>query len=248
MFSERDVFTVKKDYRIMSDSRGNFLIYGAAALILAGLAITALNVSNPLPHENGGEPPRSPLSDKGNNNHSSAKKPQATGSKPRAKKSDFQLNQLKNAAVVGYLIRYHDKSDFDFEVHESLKWDLPRYPVHKYAPSRGFKSGPDLIRTSKKGRETAFEIQYSKNYYYFTISDGRYNDLNKYHQSTGGEVFWVICRGGHPLNEDETINLDFDPPDFVKIPFTDIVKGKKYYLKDLKAKYPFFKGSKIVEK
>ena len=78
MFSERDVFTVKKDYRIMSDSKGNFLIYGAAALILAGLAITALNVSNPLPHENGGEPPRSPLSDKGNNNHSSNKKPQAT--------------------------------------------------------------------------------------------------------------------------------------------------------------------------
>ena len=157
MFSERDVFTVKKDYRIMSDSRGNFLIYGAAALILAGLAITALNVSNPLPHENGGEPPRSPLSDKGNNNHSSAKKPQATGSKPRAKKSDFQLNQLKNAAVVGYLIRYHDKSDFDFEVHESLKWDLPRYPVHKYAP-RGFKSGPDLIRTSKKGVKLPWKL------------------------------------------------------------------------------------------
>lgn len=232
----------------MSDSKGNFLIYGAVALILAGLAITALNDRNPLPQESGGEPPRSPLSDKGNNNHSSAKKPQATGSKIRAKKSTFSTNQLKNAAVVGYLIRKHNKSDFDFEVHESQTGDLPGYPAHKYSQSLGFKAGPDLIRTSKKGSVTAFEVQYSKDNYYFIITDTRYNDLNKYHQSTGGEVYWVICRGGHPLNEDETINLDFDPPDFVKIPFTDIVKGKKYYLKDLKAKYPFFKGSKIVEK
>ena len=160
------------------------------------------------------------------------------------------INFRINASVAKYHLKQYKNPQFwSHQVHENLSGEMSGSKVHSYLQSKGFKSGPDMILTSLKHRKKrAYEYQFISTQNYFEISASRYSDLKKYYTQTGNSTFWVISKGGVPLDNNNQINPSFVPHETFVIPYSEIDKNKRYYIDDnLREKYSFLKHINWVE-
>jgi hypothetical protein len=163
----------------------------------------------------------------------------------------FSTSLLINASVVLYHLRqYEDPKFWSYKVHESLKPVMTGSEVHEFDRSQGYNSGPDMILTSKKSDKIkAYEYEYGRNYTYFKISESRYSDLKRYHESTGNPAYWVMSTGGVPLEKgNASVNSSFVPKETFVMQVNQIEPGKRYYINDtFREQYSFLKHIKFVE-
>lgn len=163
----------------------------------------------------------------------------------------FSTPILINASVVRYHLRqYENRKFWSFKVHESLKPVMEGSEVHEFGRSQGYKAGPDMILTSKKtGKSKAYEYQYGSNYTYFKIGKSRYDDLKRYHESTGNPAYWVMSTGGVPLEKgNASINNSFVPKETFVMHVDQIDQNEQYEIDDtFREQYSFLKHINFVE-
>jgi len=160
------------------------------------------------------------------------------------------INFRINASVAKYHLKQYKNPQFwSHQVHENLSGEMSGSKVHSYLKSKGFKSGPDMILTSLKHRQKrAYEYQFVSTKNYFEISESRYSDLKRYYTQTGNSTFWVISKGGVPLDNNNQINPSFVPHEAFVIPYSKIDKNERYNIDDnLREKYSFLKHIIWVE-